>query len=197
MRPTHRSRSRSVRLCVFLLAFFGAAATLGAQAAAAQAGCTGTLTVSLTEGPYYKAGSPERTTLVEQGMRGIRIAISGTVYDAQCKPIAGAWLDFWQADADGVYDNQGYRLRGHLTTDAEGKFMLITIMPGEYPGRTEHIHVKLRAPNGPVVTTQIFFPGVADNDSDGIFDPSLVVKMGPAGMVQTATIDFVIPRSGA
>jgi protocatechuate 3,4-dioxygenase beta subunit len=197
MRPIHRSRGRLVWLCVFLLALFGAAANLGAQAAAAQAGCTGTLTVSLTEGPYYKAGSPARTTLVEQGMRGIRIAITGTVYDAQCKPIAGAWLDFWQADADGVYDNQGYRLRGHLSTDAEGTFMLITIMPGEYPGRTEHIHVKLRAPNGPVVTTQIFFPGVADNDSDGIFDPSLVVKMGPAGMVQTATIDFVIPRSGA
>ena len=65
------------------------------------------------------------------------------------------------------------------------------MIPGEYPGRTPHIHVKLRAPGGPVLTTQIFFPGSSRNDSDPIFDPSLVVAMSADG--KSGRIDFFIP----
>ncbi len=43
----------------------------------------------------------------------------------------------------------------------QGRYTLETIVPGEYPGRTQHIHVKVQAPNGPILTTQIYFPGVA------------------------------------
>jgi protocatechuate 3,4-dioxygenase beta subunit len=185
-------RRRSGAL-LFLLCFFSVVAT----AASAQTGaCTGTTTVALTEGPFYKSGSPERSSLVETGMKGTRIVITGVVYDSQCVPIANAWLDFWQADASGAYDNQGFRLRGHQLTDVAGRFRLETVIPGEYPGRTEHIHVKLRAPNGPILTTQIFFPGVAGNSRDGIFDPSLVVTESTSGTGRTASIDFVIPRTG-
>jgi len=51
-------------------------------------------TVPLTEGPFYKSGSPERSVLVSSGMQGRRITISGTVFDLSGTPVAGAWLDF-------------------------------------------------------------------------------------------------------
>ncbi|HTX91794.1 MAG TPA: hypothetical protein VMC09_11335 [Anaerolineales bacterium] len=149
-------------------------------------------TVAETEGPYFKAGSPERTSLLETGLAGTKLVLSGSVLTTDCKPVAGALLDFWQANAAGQYDNSGYTLRGHQFTDASGHYQLTTIVPGLYPGRTEHIHVKVQAPGGPVLTTQLFFPGVAQNQSDGIFDASLVMKVQSAPDGETAVFDFVI-----
>src|SRR3954462_13180002 len=104
-----------------LFAYSGGNAGVALAAAAMQtASCSGTLTPALTEGPYYKAGSPERASLLEAGMSGTKIVISGTVFDKNCRPITGAWLDFWQADSSGAYDNAGYKLRGHQFTDASG-----------------------------------------------------------------------------
>jgi hypothetical protein len=70
---------------------------------------------------------------------------AGTVYDVKGDPIPGAWLDFWQADGAGRYDNTGFQFRGHQFTDAAGRYVLKTVISGEYPGRTPHIHVKLRS----------------------------------------------------
>ena len=86
-----------------------------------------------------------------------------------------ALVDFWQCDNAGNYDNVGYRLRGHQFTDASGRYRLETIVPGLYPGRTRHIHVKVQAPNRPVLTTQLYFPDEAGNRSDGIFNAELVI----------------------
>ena len=108
------------------------------------------LTPAETEGPFYKAGSPETTTLIQDGMAGTPITITGQVLDPNGQPVANALLDFWQADANGNYDNTGYTLRGHQYTDANGSYTLTTIVPGLYTGRTEHIHVKVQAPNGPM-----------------------------------------------
>jgi protocatechuate 3,4-dioxygenase beta subunit len=154
------------------------------------AGCPSAITPSLTEGPYYKAGSPERTSLLETGMGGTKLVITGYVLDRNCQPVAHSWLDFWQADANGVYDNQGYRLRGHQFTDQNGRYSLETVVPGEYPGRTVHIHVKVQAPNGPVVTTQLFFPGVARNQSDSIFNQALLVSIQDTVDGKAATFNF-------
>ena len=97
-----------------------------------------------------------------------------------------ALIDFWQCDARGVYDNEGYRFRGHQLTDAKGRYTLFTVVPGLYTGRTKHIHVKVQAPGEPVLTTQLFFPGVAGNASDGIFDTECLIRgwrldQGPPG----------------
>src|SRR2546423_12359663 len=132
-------------------------AASGSPAAAATAACPPQLTPAQTEGPYFKPGSPARTSLIEGGMTGTRLLLSGRVVTLACAPVAGATLDFWQADAAGTYDNSGYRLRGHQLTDAAGRYSLETILPGEYPGRTEHIHVKVRAPGKDVLTTQLYF----------------------------------------
>jgi protocatechuate 3,4-dioxygenase beta subunit len=152
-----------------------------------------TLTVSETEGPYYKAGSPETTDLVQSGMPGEVITITGQVLDQNGNPVANAWLDFWQANASGAYDNSGYTLRGHQYTDANGYYTLTTVVPGLYPGRTEHIHVKVQAPNGPVLTTQLFFPGVAQNSRDSIYDPSLLLNVADHGDgTLSAIYNFVV-----
>jgi protocatechuate 3,4-dioxygenase beta subunit len=156
-------------------------------------GQTQALTVAETEGPYFKANSPETTNLLQDGMQGTVLTISGQVLAQDGTPVANALLDFWQANASGSYDNSGYTLRGHQYTDANGYYTLTTIVPGLYPGRTEHIHVKVQAPGGPVLTTQLFFPGVAQNARDSIFDPSLVLNtLNAADGSQTALFNFVV-----
>ncbi len=102
--------------------------------------------------------------------------LTGHVMNRRCRPIKGAILDFWQADSRGAYDNEGFTLRGHQRSDARGRYRLETIVPGLYTGRTRHTHVKVKRPGGNVLTTQLYFPGVDDNDSDGIFDEDLLVK---------------------
>ena len=93
-------------------------------------------TQAQTEGPFFKPSSPERIELIEAGMAGQPIDLVGFVISRDCKPIAGALLDFWQADDKGNYDNSGFRLRGHQFTDADGRFRLKTVVPGAYVGRT-------------------------------------------------------------
>jgi protocatechuate 3,4-dioxygenase beta subunit len=120
--------------------------------------CTG-LTQAQTEGPYYKANTPERNSLIEERMQGTRLILVGYVLDQNCQPLLNAWLDFWQADANGTYDNAGYRLRGHQFTDAQGRYYLETILPGLYSSRPiEHIHVKVQPEGGQVITSQLYFP---------------------------------------
>jgi protocatechuate 3,4-dioxygenase beta subunit len=134
-------------------------------------------TPAQTEGPYFTPDSPERGSLLEAGLPGERLTVAGTVLATDCRPLRRALLDFWQADAAGRYDNQGYRLRGHQFTDADGRFRLETVVPGLYTGRTRHIHVKVQAPNRPVLTTQLYFPGEAANAADGIFREELLLAM--------------------
>lgn len=153
------------------------------------------LTPEETEGPYFTANSPERASLLENGMAGTQLVITGYVYSADCKPIVNAMLDFWQADANGNYDNSGYTLRGHQFTDANGRYQLTTVVPGLYPGRTEHIHVKVQAPNGKLITTQLFFPGVTQNDSDGIYNPDLLLTIQQTSDSWQGQFNFVIPTS--
>ena len=138
------------------------------------------LTLAQTEGPYFTPDSPERTSLREEGMAGTPLRVTGYVYSSGCDPAPNALLDFWHCDDAGVYDNEGYRLRGHQFTDEDGLFTLETIVPGVYPGRTRHIHVKVQAAGGPVLTTQLYFPDEPGNERDGIFDPLLVMDIEPA-----------------
>jgi protocatechuate 3,4-dioxygenase beta subunit len=152
-------------------------------------------TPAQTEGPYFTPNSPERASLLEPDMAGTRLIVSGTVLSTTCAPAARALLDFWQADDAGVYDNNGYRLRGHQYTDDAGNFSLETVVPGLYPGRTRHIHVKVQAPSGPVLTTQLYFPDEPRNAQDGIFDPQLVMEMQDDADGRRAMFNFVVETS--
>ena len=133
-------------------------------------------TPAQTEGPFFTPRSPRRRSIVPTGSPGTRLTFTGRVLATSGRPIPGALLDFWQADGRGVYDNSGYRFRGHQLTDSRGRYMLQTVVPGLYTGRTRHIHVKAQAPRGRVLTTQLYFPGEPRNRDDGIFDPELLLQ---------------------
>jgi len=145
-----------------------------------------------TAGPFYTPDSPQRTSLLEPGIKGTPILVTGTVLTTDCQPVAKALLDFWQANDDGEYDNAGYTLRGHQFTDEHGRYRLETIVPGMYPGRTRHIHVRVQPANQRVLTTQLFFPGEAANDRDGIFDPALLMEVKDKGDAKEGTFTFVL-----
>ncbi|MGH2582959.1 MAG: intradiol ring-cleavage dioxygenase [Anaerolineales bacterium] len=145
-----------------------------------------------TEGPFYTPDSAERKSLLEEGMQGVYMMLSGKVLGTDCHPIPGALLDFWHADANGIYDNVGYTLRGHQFADENGRYELETIMPGLYTGRTRHFHVKVQRPKGPILTTQLYFPDEPDNLTDGIFDERLLITMLPAENGVQGEFNFVL-----
>ncbi len=153
---------------------------------------SGQATEAQTEGPYFKSGSPAKADLAADVDSGTHLVVSGTVITTSCRPVDRAKMEVWQADPDGQYDNNGYRLRGHLFTDGSGRYRFETVEPGLYPGRTKHIHVKVQAPNGPVLTTQLYFPNVPENGRDSIFDEALLMNVTSAGSGKDATFDFVV-----
>jgi protocatechuate 3,4-dioxygenase beta subunit len=144
-------------------------------------------------GPFYTPDSPQRTSLLEPGLPGTRLVLVGNVLQTTCQPLASVLLDFWQADNEGRYDNQGYTLRGHQFTDANGQYRLETVVPGLYLGRTRHIHVRVQAPNTRAITTQLYFPDVPQNERDFIYDPRLLVQpLDSPSQEMKAQFDFVL-----
>jgi protocatechuate 3,4-dioxygenase beta subunit len=150
----------------------------------------GIVTPRQTEGPFYTPNTPKRISLVEPGSKAPRLVVLGTVLSADCKPVPNALLDFWHSDERGEYDNRGFRYRGHQFADAQGRYRLETIVPAEYPGRTRHIHVKVQAPGGRILTTQLYFAGDPGNRRDGLYRPELEMKKGKG---EETSFDFVVP----
>jgi len=150
-------------------------------------------TPAQTEGPYFTPNSPLRRSIVPARAGVTRLTLTGRVLTTAGRPISRALVDFWQADANGAYDNSGYRFRGHQFTDANGRYALTTVVPGLYPGRTKHIHVKVQPRGGSILTSQLYFPGVARNRSDGIFQSALLVRnWRKVGARRAARFDFVL-----
>jgi protocatechuate 3,4-dioxygenase beta subunit len=163
------------------------------QATSAALACTAPATplAQLTEGPYYTANPPQNATLRTAGVTGTPLTLTGYVVSKSCQPIAGAKLDFWQADGNGNYDNSGYTLRGWQLTDANGAYKLETVIPGLYPGRTEHIHFKVTV-NGQTYTSQLFFPGVSQNEADSIYSSQMLIKLNASTSPATGTFTFIV-----
>lgn len=150
------------------------------------------LTAAQTEGPYFTPNSPERSNFREDVDDGTPLVVTGAVLATDCTPVGRALVDVWHADAGGEYDNQGYRLRGYFFTDDQGRYRLETIVPGLYPGRTRHLHVKVQAPRGRVLTTQLYFPGESANRRDGIYRPELEMNVEDSPEGSNARFDFVL-----
>jgi protocatechuate 3,4-dioxygenase beta subunit len=148
------------------------------------------------EGPFFKPSSPERSNLVEPGMTGVRLTIRGRVLGTGCGVVlAGAVVDFWQADAGGAYYD--VKLRGHQIVGPDGSYTLQTVIPGHYLNgnqyRPAHIHVKVKAPGHPLLTTQLYFDGDPYNDIDPFIKKSLIMPLAnePAG-AKASRFDFVL-----
>jgi protocatechuate 3,4-dioxygenase beta subunit len=144
------------------------------------------------EGPYFKTNSPLRSDLREPGMAGRPVDMSGVVLTRACQPVANALVELWHADDRGAYDNIGFRLRGHVVTDAQGRYAFRTILPGLYPGRTRHYHIKAQAPNSLVLTTQLYFPDEPRNRRDEFFHSELVMEVAAADDALRARFDVVL-----
>jgi protocatechuate 3,4-dioxygenase beta subunit len=141
----------------------------------------------MTEGPYFVDGQMERSDIrIEPTDGSVKPGIPLTlafavsqISNSTCAPLAGATIDVWHCDATGVYSDvsdpgfntQGQTwLRGYQVTDEQGLAQFTTIYPGWYPGRTVHIHFKIRTTvtgnETYEFTSQFFFD---DSLSDQVF----------------------------
>lgn len=150
------------------------------------------------EGPYWFEGSPERNNLRVEGEAPL-LDLYGSVVDRNCNPIPGAWIDIWQADANGEYDKEGWNYRGHFYSDEQAEWHLETVIPGLYPGRTAHIHAKVEGATGIILTTQLYFPDVPENETDFFYHPDLEVLVldEDADGNMVAEFHFVIDEEGS
>lgn len=88
------------------------------------------LTPEEPAGPFVRPHSPLKNDLREPGSKGVPVRLSGFVLDCKGQPVSGGLLDFWHADAEGKYDFEGFRCRGHQFADASGRYALETIPAG-------------------------------------------------------------------
>jgi protocatechuate 3,4-dioxygenase beta subunit len=169
------------------------------------------LSVAVTEGPYFVSGTKELVNgnLNATNLLGTPILISGHVYDGldNAKPIANAKIEIWHTDASGSYHPNGngdiatYKpddvaLRGFVTTDETGAWTFSSIYPGEYTGRTRHIHFKITA-GSKVLTTQLIIPSLTGDkltfDEDTIaqgLPNCALLKFDTTAKPETARFDF-------
>jgi len=124
------------------------AARSRAEGTTARPGCV--LTPEQEEGPFYIDLAQVRQDIVEN-RPGVPLALALSVVDSNtCKPIRDAAVDIWHCDALGIYSGEPSEgsegetyLRGVQLTEGNGLAEFATIYPGQYPGRTTHIHVKV------------------------------------------------------
>ena len=107
--------------------------------------------------------------------------LTGAVIGLRCGLIAGATVDAWQADAQGISDATGMRLRGRQLTDAEGRFRIETVVPGAAAGHAPRVNLRVVVPGKATMTTVVFLPetvaGAAnarDRDYDDLLKMTLV-----------------------
>jgi catechol 1,2-dioxygenase len=148
-------------------------------------------------GPFYTPGAPLRGDITD-GATGQGLILEGRVYGCDCEtPLAGAEVDIWQADDGGAYDNAGYRLRGKLMTDADGRYEFRSILPGFYLNgatyRPRHVHYKVSHQDGTALTTQLYFEGDPYIPTDPFVRQSLVHPLvEEAGGIYRVRFDIVL-----
>jgi protocatechuate 3,4-dioxygenase beta subunit len=140
------------------------------------------------EGPYFVDERLNRSDIRSDPSdgsvkEGVPLQFTIRVHEIRgdvCAPLAGAVVDVWHCDALGVYsdvrdrsfDTRGKKfLRGYQITDAAGKAEFLTIYPGWYPGRTVHVHFKIRTDPksrwGYDFTSQIYFDDAVTDQIEG------------------------------
>jgi protocatechuate 3,4-dioxygenase beta subunit len=144
-----------------------------------------TRTPAQTEGPFYPDHLPLDTDndllVVNDGLTpaaGVVTWLSGRILGAGGEPIRNALVEIWQADQGGAYlhsgsDNGEKRDRnfqgfGRFRTGSSGEYLFRTIRPVAYPGRTPHIHYKVKYPGREAFTTQCYVEGDPGNAADGV-----------------------------
>lgn len=173
------------------------------------------LAPTLTAGPYWRGDALHRYDLRwdsepsagPEPLPGVPLALVvrvSTLAEEDCHPLRGAQVDLWQCDAQGVYSGVAEKgtagrdfLRGFQVTDEGGLAQFLTIYPGWYPGRTVHIHAKVRTfdPFGEVATevsTQLFFD---DGVTDAVLATQAYASRGPRDTRNTTDAIFPGPQA--
>lgn len=145
-----------------------------------------------TAGPFFTPDTPLKRNFRDDAPGGEPLSLIGFVKTPDCRPVANAVVELWHANTRGRYDNQGYIMRGHQITDAMGRFLFETIVPGRYPGRTRHYHVTVAPPAASPLTTQLYFPNESGNRRDWLFNEKLLLEIGHTRGVDFGRFDFVV-----
>jgi hydroxyquinol 1,2-dioxygenase len=151
-------------------------------------------TESTVFGPFYVEGSPrfELGDDISAGAPGEPCLVQGRVLSLEGEPVAGARIEVWQADDEGLYDVQRAELdharaRGHLWSDHEGRFWFWTVKPTAYPipvdgpvgellaaadrdvMRPAHVHFMVEAAGFQKLITHVFVAGDPYLGADAVF----------------------------
>ncbi len=167
-----------------------AGAVLPATTANAAGSCD--ITPSTEDGPLYPAEeipfAADLTRVAGQtgSARGQVVYLFGQVKSADCRPVADATVETWQADDNGYYRHPrhtapdgldpAFGYFGKVRADSDGRYLIKTIVPSWYRifdiDRAAHIHIKARSPSNGVLTSEIYFSGEdqdAIRESDPVF----------------------------
>jgi len=128
----------------------------------------------------FRAGAPLRTRLNDANEPGQSLIVTGTVIGLRCGLIAGATVEAWHADAKGLSDAAGARLRGRQLTDAEGRYRIETIVPGAAAGQAPRVNLRITVSGKATLNTTLFLPDAvagAANKKDAAFDPLLAMTL--------------------
>jgi protocatechuate 3,4-dioxygenase, beta subunit len=161
-----------------------------------------------TEGPFYPDHLPLDTDndllAINENLTpavGEVTYVSGRILDAKGQPLRNAVVEIWQCDHNGAYlhsktgnkekADKNFQGFGRFVTGSSGEYLFRTIKPVPYPGRTPHIHYKIKRGGKELLVTQLYIKGHAGNEKDGIW------KSLKAGKERdSVTVDFA-PLKGA
>jgi protocatechuate 3,4-dioxygenase beta subunit len=155
-----------------------------------------------TEGPFYPNKLPLDTDndliIVNDSITpavGEVTHLSGRILDARGNPVKNALVEIWQVDAKAVYlhtadsgkkkRDENFQGFGRFLTGSSGEYYFRTIKPVPYPGRTPHIHFKVKKGGKELLTTQCYVKGEPGNERDGIYR-----AIKDAKQRESVTLDF-------
>jgi protocatechuate 3,4-dioxygenase beta subunit len=143
-------------------------------------------TPAQTEGPFYPDHLPVDTDndllVINENITpaiGEVTYVSGRILDSRGDPLRNAIVEIWQCDATGAYlhskdtnkakQDKNFQGFGRFITGSSGEYLFRTIKPVAYPGRTPHIHYKIKRAGKELLTTQCYIKGHPGNEKDGIW----------------------------
>jgi protocatechuate 3,4-dioxygenase, beta subunit len=159
-------------------------------------------TPAQTEGPFYPDHLPLDTdndllvlnNSITPGV-GEVTWLSGRILDSKGNPLRNAVVEIWQCDNNGAYlhsktgnkdkQDKNFQGFGRFVTGSTGEYLFRTIKPVPYPGRSPHVHYKIKHGGKDQLVTQCYIKGHPGNEKDGIWKNIKDVKQR-----DSVTIDF-------
>ena len=167
-----------------------------------------------TEGPFYPTRLPLDTDndllIINDAITpavGDITDLSGRVLSRAGEPLANVVVEIWQVDHHGVYLHSGsangqqrdanFQGFGRFVTDRSGHYRFRTIKPVPYPGRTPHIHMKVKRGDRELLTTQCYIKGHPQNERDGVLRGIRDAQKREAVMVNFTPASGAVQRFSA